>query len=56
MFYIKRKNVDNRQACYVAPSGHENSYVKDITKARQYATRKEAESNCCKENECVVEF
>ena len=39
---------------FVAPTGHESSYVKNLQDARTWPTREAAQRECCPENETVV--
>jgi len=41
---------------YVAVSGSQDSYTKDLAKAQPFATREAAKQNCCPGNEVVREI
>lgn len=39
---------------YVAKSGYSYAYTNHIEKIRKFATKEEAEQNCCTENEIII--
>lgn len=52
MFVIKK--TDSKM--YVAPSGSKHSYTTSLENARKYHTKKEAETDLCKENEIICDI
>ena len=53
MYVLKR--IDQGGG-YVAVSGHKTSYTKSVYYMKGFATREEAESNRCVENEVIVDL
>ena len=41
---------------YVSKPGYKDSYTNDYRKVRRFIDRKEAQRNCCEENEIVVKL
>lgn len=53
-FIIARRNEHTGRVEYVAPPGSERSFTRDISRARRFTHREQAEADRCPDNEWIT--